>query len=103
MRTARLAPALVIVMLALACGDSPFEPTDPNHLVRTGTVRFMNLEGGFWAIVGDDNITYDPLSPIAAGFQRDGLRVRFEARVRDDVGSTHMVGPIVEIIQIEKL
>ncbi|HYN07543.1 MAG TPA: hypothetical protein VES67_09150 [Vicinamibacterales bacterium] len=103
MRKVRLALALAILLLPLACGDSPFEPTDPDNLVRTGTVRFMNIEGGFWAIAGDDGVTYDPLSPLAAQFQREGLRVRFEAKVRSDVGSTHMVGPIVEIIQIEKL
>jgi hypothetical protein len=103
MRKVRLALALLLLFLPLACGDSPFEPTDPNNLVRVGTVRFFNLEGGFWAIAGDDGVTYDPMNPLGAEFQRDGLRVRFEGKVRNDVGNTHMVGPIVEIIQIEKL
>ena len=103
MRKVRLALALAILMLPLACGDSPFEPTDPNNLVATGTVRFFSVEGGFWAIAGDDNITYDPMTPLRSEFQREGLRVRFEAKVRSDVGGTHMVGPVVEIIQIEKL
>ena len=103
MRKIRLALALVVMVLALACGDSPFEPTEPDHLVRTGTVRFITVEGGFWAITGDDRVTYDPLSPLTAEFQREGLRVRFEGKVRFDVGSTHMVGTIVEIIRIEKL
>ena len=103
MRKVRLAIAFAILMLPLACGDSPVEPTDPNNLVATGTVRFFTLEGGFWAIAADDNVTYDPMTPLRAEFQRDGLRVRFEAKIRSDVGGTHMVGPIVEIIQIEKL
>jgi hypothetical protein len=99
----RLAFVLVILMLPLACGDSPFTPTDPSNLVRTGTVRFMSFEGGFWAIAGDDNVTYDPFSPLGADFQREGLRVRFEGKVRNDVGSIHGAGTIVQIIQIEKL
>jgi hypothetical protein len=99
----RLAIAVALVFLPLACGDSPFKPTDPDNLVRDGTVRFFTLEGGFWAIAGDDNVTYDPMTPLAVEFQRDGLRVRFEAKVRDDLGSTHQVGPVVEIIQIRKL
>ena len=51
MRRVRLTAGLVLLLLPLACGDSPFEPTDPSNLVRVGTVRFFNLEGGFWAIV----------------------------------------------------
>lgn len=43
------------------------------------------------------------MNPLGAEFRRDGLRVRFEGRVPTDVGNTHMVGPIVEIVQIEKL
>ena len=103
MRQVRLALAFVILMLPLACSDSPFEPTDPNNLVTTGTVRFFNVEGGFWAISGDDNVTYDPITPLQSSFQREGLRVRFEAKLLPDAGSTHMVGPVVEIVQIEKL
>jgi hypothetical protein len=99
----RVTLGLVLLLLPLGCGDSPFRPTDPNNLVRDGTVRFLMLEGGFWAIAGDDNVTYDPMTPLAMEFQRDGLRVRFEAKVRDDLGSTHQVGPIVEIVQIRKL
>jgi hypothetical protein len=43
------------------------------------------------------------MTPLRAEFQREGLRVRFEAKIRADVGGIHMVGPVVEIIQIEKL
>jgi hypothetical protein len=60
----------------------------------------MNIEGGFWAIRGDDGVTYDPLGGIGKGFQRSGLRVEFEGRVRDDLAGIHMVGPIVEILTI---
>ena len=65
----------------------------------TGTVKFLSLEGGFFAIVGDDGVAYDPTN-LPSGFQRDGLRVRFEARLRRDLVGIHMVGPIVEVISI---
>jgi hypothetical protein len=100
MKQVRLAVAFVALLLPPACGASPFEPTDPANLVATGTVRFFNVEGGFWAIAGDDSVTYDPMTPLRQSFERDGLRVRFEGRLRPDVGSIHMVGPIVEIVQI---
>jgi len=66
----------------------------------TGTVRFYALEGGFWAIQGDDGTTYDPSAGLAPAFQTDGLRVSFTGKLRPDLIGIHMVGVIVEIIQI---
>lgn len=103
MRNVRLALAFVLLLLPLACGDSPFEPTDPNNLVATGTVQFLTLEGGFWAIQADDGLTYEPRPTLTTEFQRNGLRVRFEARIFGDAGGIHVAGPIVEIVQIRTL
>ena len=98
--------ALVLLLLIAAlpaCRNAVVAPDDPNHVRVNGTVRFMTFEGGFWAIRGDDNVTYDPLGGLPAAFQSEGLRVRIEARRRNDMASTHMAGPIVEIISINKL
>jgi len=65
----------------------------------TGAVEWFGIEGGFFAIRGDDGKVYDPMN-LPAGFARDGLRVRFEGRIRRDVGSIRMVGEIVELRQI---
>ncbi len=67
----------------------------------TGVVRHFDLEGGFYAIRGDDGVTYDP-SNLADDFRQDGLRVRARARLRPDMGGIHMVGPIVDIIDIQQ-
>jgi hypothetical protein len=102
---------LAIVMAAgsAACGGSTTSATatSPSGTVvvtagvarGTGTVQFMNLEGGFFALRGDDGVTYDPIN-LPAAFQRHALRVRFEARIRQDLGGFHMVGPIVDVITI---
>ena len=95
MRHMRLALGLLLILLPLACGDSPIKPTDPNSLVGTGTVQFLTLEGGFWAIRGEDGITYDPMNGIDSALQRETLRVTLVAKVRNDMGSIRMVGPIV--------
>jgi hypothetical protein len=58
---------------------------------------------GFWAVRGDDSTTYDPLGGLPTDFQHDGLRVRLEAKMRPDMASIHMAGPIVEIISIRPL
>ena len=66
-----------------------------------GTVRYFNLEGGFWAVRGDDGVTYDPIAGLAPAFQRENLRVTIVAKIRSDMAGIHMVGPIVEILSIE--
>ena len=76
-------------------------PTSDSVITITGVVRHFDLEGGFFAIRGDDGVTYDP-SNLADDFRHDGLRVRARARLRPDMGGIHMVGPIVDIIEIER-
>lgn len=68
----------------------------------TGTVKFIDLEGGFYGIVGDDGKKYDPTN-LDQQFKEDGLRVRFEAKIRRDIASIHMWGTIIELTKIEKL
>jgi hypothetical protein len=101
----RLRAACVLALLigAFPACHHPVGPDDPNLVAVNGTVRFMTFEGGFWAIRGDDNVTYDPLGGLPATFQSEGLRVRIEARRRNDMASVHMAGPTVEIISINKL
>jgi hypothetical protein len=68
----------------------------------TATVRFMSFEGGFYALRGDDSVTYDPTN-LPNDFKVDGLRVQSRVQVRKDLRGTHMAGPIVDIIQIKTL
>lgn len=98
----RVFSLLLLVLLVAACRH-PAAPSDPDVVRVNGTVRFMTFEGGFWAVRGDDNVTYDPLGGLPAAFQSDGLRVRIEARQRNDMASVHMAGPIVEILTINRL
>lgn len=93
--------ALLALFLAHGACASPVTPGPPGaDLHFTGTVRFMSVEGGFWAIRGDDGVTYDPVNGVPSAFQREGLRVRVDANRRDDMAGTHMVGPIIEILRI---
>ena len=101
-------PVLLLVLAATNCLQSTSPSKD---IVRAnGTVTYMSLEGGFWAIVADPpsptqshGATYDPLGGLPAEFQQHGLRVWFEGRIRDDMASIHMFGRIVEIISIRRL
>ena len=99
----------VAIFAALGCSvpTAPdcvgFTSTSPEMICVTGSARYFGIEGGFWAVGGDDGKTYDPLGALPAAFRHEGLRVRLLARVRNDVLSFHMAGPIVEIIEIRQL
>jgi hypothetical protein len=89
--------------VGLASGRLSGSPAASDAIRVDGAVHFYDLEGGFWAIRGDDGTTYDPLDALPAEFQAEGLRVRLEAKLRPDLASVHMVGPIVEIISLERI
>lgn len=88
-------------ILSAACG-SPTAPAIPDGAIRVeGTVRYFTLEGGFWAVRGDDGVTYDPMNGLPAEYQRENLRVTLIAKIRNDIAGIHMVGPIVEVLSIQ--
>ena len=81
----------------------PVVKTDSeNQISVTGTVRYLPIEGGFWGIVSDDGNNYDPMA-LDPAFQKEGLRVRFEAIPEKDMMSIHMWGALVKITRIEAL
>ena len=78
--------------------EAPPAPEDTAFVIE-GTIRFLNIEGGWWGI-GTDSTTYEPVGGIPDGFRQDQLAVR--ATVRSVEGaSICMIGPLVEIVTIE--
>ena len=81
-----------------------------NEIVRIqgkGTIKHVNVEGGFYGIVGDDGRNYDPLN-LPQEFKVDGLAVRFTAErgqaiMTDSIATFHMWGYIVRLVSIQKL
>ena len=99
-------PAVRIFVIAgLICSAACASPTapqvPPGAIQVNGTVRYFTFEGRFWAVRGDDGVTYDPMNGLASEFQRENLRVTLVAKVRNDMGGIHMVGPIVEVLSIQ--
>jgi acyl dehydratase len=112
MTTGRSRVAIGMLMAVAACANGAgghdevawVTPTPAAEEVGTevritGVVKHVKLEGGFYAIRGDDAVTYDPTN-LPPAFQRDGLRVEAEARRRDDLMGIHQAGPIVELVRI---
>ena len=84
-----------LVFLGVLGCSSPAAPRADDVQV-TGTVRYVPLEGGLFAIRGDDGVTYEPTNLMAC-YKRDGLRVQATLRIRRELGSIYMVGPVAEI------
>jgi heat shock protein HslJ len=79
-----------------------FQRVGDAQLEFTGTVRWRELEGGFYAIDADDGRKFEPLN-LSRDFRVDGLRVRVIAKPRPDMASIRMYGTPIEIVRISRL
>jgi len=86
---------LLMVLATTSCS------ADNMMIKEKGTVRYINVEGGFYGIVGDGGNNYDPVN-LPSEFKQDNLKVKFKARPLKDRVSFHMWGEIVEIESITK-
>lgn len=67
----------------------------------TGTVVYVPLEGGFFGILGDNGVQYEPVN-LPEEFRVDGLRVVFVAE-HVEGASIFMWGELIRLIEIEAL
>ena len=67
-----------------------------------GTVRYIELSGGFWGIEADDGQKYAPVDDLPTPLQQDGIRVKADLKPAQ-VFSIMMWGEPVNIVSIDKL
>jgi hypothetical protein len=93
---------VAIVCLLITCGcTGPENGKDEMEIVTgMGTVTYISLEGGFYGIVDDGGVEYLPLN-LEEEFQKDGLKVEFEAIIKNDVATIQQWGIPVEITSIQ--
>ena len=99
--------AVWISLLLAACGKADNDWVTPTPaadasgaaMTITGVVHHFELEGGFYAIRGDDSVTYDPTN-LPAEFQKDGLAVEAVVRPRKNALSVRQVGTLVDVERI---
>ena len=99
-----LSAFFLLSALALSACSASQLPNDASDadLQFDGAVAYTDLEGGAWVIQADEGTTYEPVN-LAAEDREEGLRVRVWADVREEMASTLMVGPIIEIRRLERL
>ncbi len=118
MKSAHLFAILLATVTISACAGSPepttpvantvnkpmpnteTPPTDDSIIRATGHIEYQDLEGGFWGIVADDGRKFDALN-LEPSFQKEGLPVRFEAKLETDRMSTRMWGTMITLTRIE--
>lgn len=78
------------------------------EVTLTGVLRWRELEGGVYVLQGDDGRAYD-LHGVEAHLPTDRTRPRAALRVRvrgqrlEGVADIHMVGPVVQVRDLEVL
>ncbi|MFW9819959.1 MAG: hypothetical protein ACFFE5_10145 [Candidatus Thorarchaeota archaeon] len=73
--------------------------TNNKYIFGTGEIEFYPDEGGFYGIISDDGIHYEPIN-LPDEFKIDALRVLFIFKIPNDSTSYHLWLKIVEIFDI---
>ncbi len=100
MRCLKTIVLLLSLLAFLLCCTS--EKTEKTIVKGTGTIKYLDFEGGFYGIIADNGKRYDPIN-LSSKFEKDGLRVQFRMRVRRDLMRHNMWGTIVELVHIDLL
>ncbi|MBD2464781.1 hypothetical protein H6G89_27650 [Oscillatoria sp. FACHB-1407] len=66
-----------------------------------GKVQRSDLGAGTWALVSTTGETYELHQGAPKDLLKDGLKVKVEGKVRDDVMTMAMIGPVLEVEQFE--
>lgn len=88
---------LAIFLLTLPQSVSAAEP-----LILTGEVAYINLEGGFYGIIGDDGQKYQPTN-LSKQLRKPGLPIKFTAVSAPNSFSSFMWGTVITIPSATKL
>jgi len=68
----------------------------------TGTLEYIELEGGFWGIIGDDGLKYSMVNDPPLEFQKVGKRVFIQ--YRNFTGfSIRMWGRMIDVLNYEDI
>jgi len=86
---------------------NPVKPTEAlraperDAVILTGTIRHVDAEGGVYVIRTEGGKQYR-LVELPEAFRKEGLGVRVEGLLHDDVLTKDMAGQAVDIVEIQK-
>ena len=68
----------------------------------TGKVSWIEQGSGSWGLIGDDGKTYELYGKKAEEMSAmEGKQVTVTGKVREDVMTTAMIGPVLEVESFE--
>jgi len=68
-----------------------------------GTIEYIDIGTGTWAIATDTDEQYEIWQPAPAEILQEGLKVRVTAKIRDDVMTLAAIGDVIEITDFQIL
>ncbi len=79
--------------------EAPAQAADDQSITILGTIQYVELEGGFFGIVTEEGAKYFP-QYLAPDFKVDGLSVRVDATLEEQVIGIQMWGVPIRILSI---
>lgn len=93
-------PLLAVLLVLSLAGCSLFDVLDEDTFSTTGRVVRIETDCGGWGLQTKGEL-YE-LVKLPEEFRVDGLEVEAKIKRRRDLGSCTMVGPIAEVLEVER-
>lgn len=68
-----------------------------------GTIQRMGFGPGTWALVSEAGESYELYQGQPDDLHQAGLRVKVQGKIRDDVMTLAMIGPVLQVDSFEVL
>jgi len=93
---------LFSLLFTLFCPTLIAAQPSPKTFHLTGQVYYGTMEGGFYGIIGDDGVKYQPTN-LPRKFKKEGLSLTFDITIKDSMVSAFQWGTIVELANVSEI
>ncbi|MFN9207992.1 MAG: hypothetical protein ACK6C8_13630 [Pseudanabaena sp.] len=73
------------------------------YIQIVGPVEYIDIGTGTWAVITDTDEQYEIWQPAPEAILQEGLKVKVNAKIRDDVFTTAAIGDVLEIEDFQRL
>jgi hypothetical protein len=70
-------------------------------ITLTGTIEHRDIGTGAWALVSEEGTTYQILRGADKSLLQEGQKAKVTGQLREDVMTTAMIGPVLEVQSFE--
>ena len=92
---------ITIALIINSCGASHDVYEFQGEAFRlTGSMEYIDIEGGCWQFVGEDGNNYELVGPRVSSLFQDGVKAELVVRSLRNISSICMVGDPVLLLEI---